>query len=390
MRSLNLVSTVFLSILIFALTILQFTNHFIDDKTFQEEKLSTYNLSPESVFPERENSIRRENITFILGKDAGTKNPYYSQAEKYFRADQKERTEYLITYCSSLVEVRNYLTENPPANGLPWGQINLVSHGNQWQGLSVAVSSGSERTTSESIEKAINNGVLIEIDDTLLDEESELFVRGCGVGNDLELLKKLAEAFGGMDVKPTVRASKLFEYYYSEHAETPGRMYAKSWLAYYKTGYRPGDIRLARQLQNNYPNENKNRWDALSRTVPRWAGDSYHYTFNIPVKWIVVYPHRDSVPDISTRKSQEAWIKNQPDLNKVISTIGISPDKFDWRFRNIRLRTKDGAFLPAIRAKGYCTVLCVLEPLKIEPQTGTTNFLPYDPKENDTIYFGIY
>ncbi len=48
----------------------------------------------------------RERITFILGEDREADNRYYAEATNYYTHNKKGRTEYLVTTCRSLLEVK--------------------------------------------------------------------------------------------------------------------------------------------------------------------------------------------------------------------------------------------------------------------------------------------
>ena len=100
-----------------------------------------------------QNNEVRKSITFILGEDKETDNTYYQEAMHYYRHNQNGKTDYVITHCRSLHEVKLYLTENKPINNNPWGLINLVAHGNHLLGLSVKITTDSKRTTSEHLRK---------------------------------------------------------------------------------------------------------------------------------------------------------------------------------------------------------------------------------------------
>lgn len=390
MRRLIFISAVLFSTLVVMVLLTFFAAHTFLTKEVRHRNADDPRINIMAAITGKPVSVQRENITFIMGMDHNSDNPYYREAEKYYKTNPKNRTEYIITSCRSLVDVRNYLADNAPSNGLPWGRINLVSHGNRWQGLGVPVTSGPGRSTPEGIKQAVNKGLLTEIDDRFLDDKSEIFIHGCGIGNNTDLLKILAGAFGGSGEQPRIIASRLFEIYSSDNDGVSNRFFARSWFAYYKTGYRPGDIRLARQLRKRYPQDSINWRGALDRTAPGWIGEVYHITFNIPVKWIVVYPNRDSVPDISTAEKKKNWINGQKELIRAIAEIGIPPGMFNWRFRNIRLQAKNGTFVPAIRAKGYCTVICVLKPLVSDTNKWKVNGLPFELDENDTSFFAVY
>src|SRR5205807_8032666 len=66
-------------------------------------------------------SLPRERITFILGKDENPRNPYYSLANDYYRLNDSEKTEIVIDTIFSLSGVMDYLAKNRPINGRPWG-----------------------------------------------------------------------------------------------------------------------------------------------------------------------------------------------------------------------------------------------------------------------------
>ncbi len=309
----------------------------------------------------------RLSITFILGEDKEKGNPYYAEAANYYQYSIEGRTEYLDTSCRSLLEVREYLIENKPLNGKPWGRINMVSHGNQWLGLSVKVTPKSKRASVERIQEFIDNGTFTPLPASVIDEHSEIFIHGCGVGNNEELLKVMARVFMNTDTVPQIRASKFYEYYSSvKYADlvTETRKYeAKAWTINYRMGYRPSDVILTKWLNDKYQGDNIDWLAALSREKPRWNGDIYHYTFEVPVKWVIKYPHKDSLPDVSTNAKKLQWIKKQQQIIDDLRKIEIEPEKFNWWFRTVNVRNDDGTLSPAVWVKGYCTILCVIQPI---------------------------
>jgi hypothetical protein len=309
----------------------------------------------------------RLSITFILGEDREYDNPYYIEAANYYKYNEEGKTEYVNTGCRSLLEVRDYLLENPPANGKPWGCINLVSHGNQWLGLSVRVTPESKRATPERIWEYIDNGTFSPMPLSVIDELSEFYIHGCGVGKNTELLDAITEAFRNNDTVPVVKASRLFEYYssvkYKGSVIETQKYEARAWSVNYKMGYRPSYYTLMKWLDVKYPDESINWQDALNREQPRWDGDSYHYTFEVPVKWVIKYPNRDSLPDVSTNSKKLEWIAGQQEIMNDLQQIEIEPEKFNWWFRTVNVRNDDGSLSPAVWVKGYCTILCVIQPV---------------------------
>jgi len=335
----------------------------------------------------------RESITFILGEDLHGNNNFYKEAARYYQGNGFDRTEFIVFTCSSLTEVREHLVENPPTNDLPWGVINLVTHGNQWLGLSMKIAPGQKRTSVSSLSNAKDEGVFKPLTGGVIDRKTEVFVHGCSVGKNSELLEMIGPVFMCDNEIPLIRASLLFENY-AYNSDITGlqnkslRYFAKAWFAYYKRGYRPCDIRLARQLEKRYPNAEINWIDILSRNKPRWPGDSYHYTFNVPLKWIVTYPNPDCIPDISNEEAKIDWLLDQDELLETIEKMNVSFNKFSWRVKKIKYQLDDGTLIPAIRAKGYATILCILEPV-LNEEKGITNYRPAIPDLNDTNFYYV-
>jgi len=339
-------------------------------------------------------SQERESIAFIMGEDSNPENLFYAKATDYYRYSQTDRTEYVITSCRSLVEVRNYLKNNPPSNNHPWGVINIVAHSNEWSGLGVPIIPGGKRTTTESLMAAIESGRFLALANNIVDAQTEIRIHGCALGRDQELLTTVSKAFGGDDIdlqRPVVRSCRYFLFY--ETTRHKGQLVgckqymSDFWYAFYRTGYRPGDIRLSNQLRQRYPEVDMDWRDALTRTKPRWLGDSFHYTFRVPIKWIVTYPDPDSRPDLTKKGDQQAWINEQTELQQYLDDFGIPIDCFRWRFKNIDYTYDDGPKEAAIRAVGNCTVLCVLKVLTVPDLNDPTNRQPLSPSVTDNVYY---
>jgi hypothetical protein len=309
----------------------------------------------------------RQSITFILGEDDDPQNPYYTQSTNYYRNNPDGKTEYLVTTCRSLLEVRNYLAKNKPSNLQAWGLINLVSHGNQWLGLSVKVTPNSKRATPDRILENVENGNLQELPDSLVDSNTEIFIHGCGIGNNPEILKAIGLAFGGKDNFPLVKASKLFEYYSTKEengiiSETQ-RYLAQTWNVYYKMGEKPGVDTLLQLFSSKYPGSKIDFTTSLNREEPRWSGDMYSYTFEVPVKFTIKKSDIDTLPDLTKKANLEIWASQQQEIKNMLQKIEIPADKFNWSVTNVYIKDEKGNKSPALWIKGYCTVHCVIMPL---------------------------
>ncbi len=142
----------------------------------------------------------------------------------------------------------------------------------------------------------------------MIDDSTEIFLHGCGPGNDHELLKIVSKAFGGNDKRPVVTASKLKEYYSSirnsDKVLKNQLFYAETWDVYYKFKNKPGNKELKQEFEKLYPNVTINWDNALSRTSPVAPRGVYYYTINVPVFYMKQYDTGDSLPDLSTEEKK--------------------------------------------------------------------------------------
>jgi hypothetical protein len=307
-----------------------------------------------------------EAITFILGDDADIKNPFYLKAELYYRYDEKNKTEKVITSCHSLIEVQEYLIAN--ANHLPWDLINLVSHGNPYLGLSVKITPDGKRASLERIQESIENGTFKKFSKNVINEETTIALHGCGLGNNLELIKAIQSAFSNEGTSPKVVSSKYFEYYVSDESNEQDvtKYLAEFWITNYKMGYKPSNHILEKRLQAKYPENDVNWKEALLREQATKTGEVFHYTFEVPVKWVFRYDCKDSIPKLENENLRLQWASQNPRISQDLQKLNITPEKFNWWMRSIYVKNEDGSKTPALWVKGYCTMLCVLRLLPQE------------------------
>ena len=300
------------------------------------------------------------DITFILGDDTNTKNPFYQKAELYYHFNDKNKTEKVITSCHSLIEVQEYLIEH--AGDRPWDLINLVSHGNQYLGLSAKITPNGKRASPERILKSLENGTFKKFSENVIDGETTIVLHGCGLGTNLELTKAIRSVFSTGKTLPKVKASKYFEYYVSdEHNKRNITKYlADFWITSYKMGYRPSNNIIEKRLLAKYPDSDVNWKEALSKEHAYKAGEVFHYTFDVPVKWVFRYKSKDSIPKLENQHSRTKWASQNPRISHDLQKLNISPKDFNWWMRSIYVRNDDGTTTPALWVKGYCTMSCVL------------------------------
>ena len=139
-------------------------------------------------------TIPRISVTFIMGRDLSAYNPYYSLANQYYRLNPDERTEVVVDSLTALSQVLDWLRLHPADNGLPYGLVNLVTHGNEFIDLQMTVTPGGSRTSAESLFQAMADSLLLPPDSTVIDRHTLIYLHGCAVGQNQSLLDGLAQA----------------------------------------------------------------------------------------------------------------------------------------------------------------------------------------------------
>ncbi len=313
------------------------------------------------------------DITFVLGNDKTTKNPFYAKATNYFRYSENSKTEHVITHCHTLQDVQNYLIEEAEISNLIWEKINLVSHGNQYLGLSAKVAPKSKRATSQRIEKALAEGILQQLPQNIITQNVEINLHGCGLGQNNDLIQAVSKVFSSKEQVNKVKASPYFEYYISDKkSEKIVEKYdADFYFTNYKMGYEPEKNVLVNRLKRKYPNKNIDWKKAVENEEAETINDVFHYTFDVPVKWVFEYECAEDLPNFNLKKQKECtnWAKNNPTITADLANLEIEPEKFNWWFRKIYIDQEDGTKKPALWVKGYCTMFCVL---KILPNESTS------------------
>lgn len=337
---------------------------------------------------------QRESVTFILGEDESVDNPFYTEATNYYLYNREGKTEYVVKTCRSLSEVREWLSDNPPFNKLPWGLINLVSHGNQWVGLSIKVTPESKRATPKRTKEYLEKGKFKKLSDSVIDNKSEIFIHACGVGNNKEFVNTISDIFAAGSSKPLVRASKLFEYYTSVKnnnvVRESQRYYSKAWFTSYKMGNKPNDNILVDRLKRKYLDSDIDFKYALCKENNHQTGEPYYITVDVPVLWIIPFSCKDSLPDLSSEDKKIEWINTQTHIIKSLEQIEIPVDKFKWRHRNVYVKNDDGTKSPAVLLNGFSTMLCVLKTLTNDSINNKSLFAePFVPDLDDGSYYYI-
>ncbi len=330
----------------------------------------------------------RPSVTFIMG---GLGDRFYANADRFYRLNQEERTEYVVVSLRSLAEVRDWLEHNLPHSGLPWGVVNIVVHSYEWGGLSVPVVEGEAgRTDNISLYLAMRDGRFSPLPDSVVDVRTDIRIQGCALGRDRKLLALLCEAFGGRDPqRPAVRSSKYFVFYettWRNGRPVAAHQYlAEYWHVPYSLYSWPGDAELVRRFERRYPDLDVDWRTALGRTRPRHTGDAYSHSYNVPVSWLVVYD--DTAGRRAGRQPFERVLE-QEDLVAHLGDLGLSPDEFRWVLTDTMLLDEHGVQRATLIIQGLGSVMCVQREMAEPDPDRPGTMRQVRPLVTDTSYYG--
>lgn len=338
--------------------------------------------------PDKKPSIKQEatevagdTITFILGDDNAPGEVFYRNAERYYRNKSGDESK-VIKGIYSLTGVVDYLIDHQDTSQLPWGQINLVSHGNPYSGLSVSVKPGGQRCNALTMKEYIENDTLPEIPDGLIDDKTTIAIRSCGIGSNTELLHLIKQFFIS-NKAPKIKASTYFEYFLRDDSTQQVKHFLTDyWMINYKMGYRPTDRQIIQRFKTLYPKAGINWQNALQKEHASQPGEVFCYSFEVPGKWVFQYEDRDSIPVLQTNSEKIAWVRQNSVIMNDLQVIRMEPESFNWWMRRIYVRSENDETVPALWVKGYSTVLCVLKLLPPDYEPGFP-FMPNLPEPLD-------
>ena len=138
--------------------------------------------------PKTHQMMGRESITFILGKDVNAEIPFYDEAFYYFANHPYDQTEYIITSCRSLLDVRNYLASFPTGNALPWSTINVVLAPEETvTDLKVPVFPQGIKSSLKGLEKVAGDQDFPGLSSNQVDQYTTLYIHRAEVEKDAAL-----------------------------------------------------------------------------------------------------------------------------------------------------------------------------------------------------------
>lgn len=310
-----------------------------------------------SVLPNQSGST----ITYILGEDKSDQT-FYTLAKDYFTLDADDKTDKIVSHIRSMEEL--IVDLNNRAQDQTIDRIELVTHGNVWSGLSAKIMDGGERAYPKDLLKAKLLEKVPTLNAGIIDRKTKINLWGCGIGRNPIMNIALDKLFTDADgIRPRVRASEDFVVFRRVSGKpAPVKLKASYWPYFFKRGYRPSESLIQQKLENEYPEVSMDWQDAFSRDVAENDTSSFINSFHIPVSWTVVYDKKEDRPQVKSETEKMKWIRSQKGLMKKINDLDIPIDKYKWTVNRIIHTNEKGEKVPAIKAIGMSTVLCVIKP----------------------------
>jgi hypothetical protein len=251
------------------------------------------------------------------------------------------------------------------------------------------ITHNSKRASSKSIAEAINENKLPRLSHGILDSETTIVIHGCGVGNDVELLASVGEVFASESAIPVVNASKFFESYASSfdvQGQRHERYLTRSWMLTYPMDNAPQIQTLANAFRDKYSSSEIDWTGALNRLKPRWPGDEYTFTFEVPVKFTI--PLQDESFSFNTLGDKMKFLSECPEVIDALKEIDMCTEDFSWSFSPAYITNKDGQRLSAVWIKGYATVHTVLKDIVASSNSEeVASIKPFSAQLSDPRYY---
>jgi hypothetical protein len=345
----------------------------------------------------------RALATFISGRPADFQEPetktYFPRAEMYW----KQARDNAVSNILSLEGILNYLGDRDARalerrNGLPWGRVNVVSHGNRWTWFIRVKESDSELSRLGPGDLAsADMGSARPPGPGDLDERSIVVICACNVGLSQRLLDAIREEFGG---RAAVFGPKHSLAYRQERDGWRERLFQYWSLQRPGRGGFPPEDELKRALHAKYSDDplygsyTDSDWTRVARiTSSNNQGDA----FRTSMVWGTGEQIVSNLPEEEVYKTRNGGKtqKNQAELTLLMKqelTTGDDPpmtgdefDSYEWRWSVTRDRPPANPPTYTVTGTGTQTFLEIFR-LLTKTENGRT--VPATPDLNDPFHFG--
>jgi len=208
--------------------------------------------------------------------------------------------------------------------------------------------------------KAVIHKQLPTLQSNVIDTNTIVNIWGCGIGTNPIMNIAIRKCFTDeLGKQARINSSKKFIVFKRQADSGIVRMIkANYWPYFFRRGYRPSQSEISRTLEKQYPNALVNFNEAIDENS---QSSIYHESFHIPISWTVIYKTKDQRPSVDAEADKMKWVKSQKGLMKKIEEFGIPIDQYNWTVNKIIHTDQNGNVVPAIKAIGMSTIICVLK-----------------------------
>ena len=322
----------------------------------------------------------RPVVAFITGN---LKDPFFEFADVYWKgvADGKFAR-------ASVESIRNFLVTQADARGYgPWGQVNIVSHGNEFEWIVQLFKSdkGVRHVHTKDL-KAVSSDPRLSGPIPSLDKDSRVVIRGCSLGNDQALLDEIRKVFGGEAV---VLAPK-FPLVYGIIDGKSREGFMKAFFFYVPGSKAPGDYECKRQLGAKFPSVKDADWLPMLRNKGKLTfkqqleGYRHDLTEKFPMRMTFSFPHSPGrtppssvAPKDFIQLVRNDWKNDEEHFNTAFD---------EWKWSQGPLMRKEEKSTP--ETSFVRVVTGVRHRIEVRRELRDANGDPVRPDINNKEYFG--
>lgn len=301
----------------------------------------------------------RASVTFIMGVDKPNTNDFYKNATYFYNMHPAYKTDFVIHSQLTLADVLRYLTASPANKS--YSTVNIVCHGNPWQGLRVAVDKNIPRATLPQLNAALKNGLISPLCSPYIDDLTKINIISCGVGQNRAFSEILNQLFKcrANNKNPNVRVDKHYINFTNKMNFTQSEFY----FVASKYDYNDPNV-ISGKLKLKYKDIPINWKKAYQNTIDLETNEPYKHRFRMLIEWKIGFNNENEIPDFKNDTDILTWIKTQNNAMQELEQMKLKPEDFMWH----SLPVNDQPI--SLRIKGYGNVEGVMINL---PSDGNTN-----------------
>ena len=258
------------------------------------------------------------SVTFIVGIDKNTENPFYSMAAEFFYTNPKHKTELIIHDFSSLEEIINFLNLNKPSNGKNWEVVNIVNHSSEF-GLNMPLYKGGENlTTKEWQIHSQNKNHRLPAFIKYIGQDSLITFWGCSFGNQESHLFHLSKIFKGENGNAQIRSPNKRLFFYKDEMSHHVKHFYTDEYSLFSHSLRFDNKNFPLLFKQKYPNKNI-KWENV--TLLQNKGDmsnTYYSATEIKIKFYI------PLAVLKTYHTLSSFMLAQPEITKTLNDRNIS------------------------------------------------------------------